>query len=166
MSWPTPTYTPPGGVAPHPYLSPFRLESILSHVVRFRCCSQRASSVSTGISSSRFPPPWEGPNLINQPHPDPALLTTEPPSADNIADDAAKLNIVSPDFKSHPATTTSVKDIPSDAAPPSTPSKRRRYLDEVEQEGSYLFNVAKQYLFHPAIAGGLLGLSAYFSYVV
>ncbi len=118
--------------------------------------------------SSRFPPPWEGPNLIYQPHPDPALLTTEPPSADNIADDAAKLNIVSSDFKSHPATTTSVKDVPSDAAPPapSTPSKRRRYLDEVEQEGSYLFNVAKQYLFHPAIAGGLLGLSAYIDGVV
>ncbi|RDX54970.1 hypothetical protein OH76DRAFT_1478465 [Lentinus brumalis] len=104
------------------------------------------------VAAHNAPPPSQ------QPHPDPALLTTEPPSADNIADDAAKLNIVSPDFKSHPATTTSVKDIPSDAAPPSTPSKRRRYLDEVEQEGSYLFNVAKQYLFHPAIAGGLLGL--------
>ncbi|KAI0745318.1 hypothetical protein C8Q76DRAFT_806736 [Earliella scabrosa] len=102
------------------------------------------------VAAQNAPPPSQ------QPHPDPALLTTEPPSASNIADDAAKLNVVAPDFKSNPATTTSIQDIPSDAQP--TPSKRRRYLDEVEQEGFYLFNVAKQYLLHPAVAGGLLGI--------
>ncbi|TBU47319.1 hypothetical protein BD309DRAFT_952250 [Dichomitus squalens] len=105
------------------------------------------------------PPPWEGPNLLHQPHPDPALLTTEPPSASNIADDAAKVNIVSPDFKRHPATNTSIQDIPSDISTPGgQPSKRRRYRDEVEQEGFYLYNLAKQYILHPAVAGGLLGL--------
>ncbi|RPD53508.1 hypothetical protein L227DRAFT_581275 [Lentinus tigrinus ALCF2SS1-6] len=106
------------------------------------------------VAAHNAPPPSE------QPHPDPALLTTELPSADNIADDAAKLNVVAPDFKEHPATATSVQDIPPDtsAPAPSTPSKRRRYLDEVEKEGFYLWNLVKQYLFHPAVAGGLLGL--------
>ncbi|OJT13113.1 hypothetical protein TRAPUB_10339 [Trametes pubescens] len=110
------------------------------------------------------PPPWEGPNLINQPHADQGLLTTEPPSADNIADDAAKLNIVSPDFKQHPATTTSVQDISPDLSTPGAPTggrksgKGRRYLDEAEQEGFYLWNVAKYYILQPSVAGGLVGL--------
>ncbi|CDO69192.1 hypothetical protein BN946_scf185042.g94 [Trametes cinnabarina] len=102
------------------------------------------------------------PPLSEQPHPDPALLTTEPPSADNIAEDASKLNIVSPDFKQHPATTTSVQDVPK-AATPGAPagageSRPRRYLHEAEEEGSYLWNVAKYYILQPGVAGGLLGL--------
>ncbi|KAI0743946.1 hypothetical protein C8Q80DRAFT_1272567 [Daedaleopsis nitida] len=102
------------------------------------------------VAAHNAPPPSQ------QPHPDPALLTTEPPSADNIAEDAAKVNIVAPDFKQHPATTTSIKDIPSDKY--SAPSKRRRYIDEAEEEGLYIWNLAKQYLLHPAVFGGLLGI--------
>ena len=96
----------------------------------------------------------------HQPQPDPALLTTEPPSADNIADDAAKINLVSPDFKKNPATKTSVQDIPSEA-PGEAPSRRRRYIDEIEEEGFYLWNLAKQYVLHPAVAGGLIGLGEF-----
>ena len=73
------------------------------------------------------------------------------------------MNIVSPDFKRHPATTTSIQDIPSEAPSGGEPSRRRRYIDEVEQEGVYLFNLAKQYVLHPAVAGGLIGLGTYFS---
>ncbi|KAI0645892.1 hypothetical protein C8Q79DRAFT_723341 [Trametes meyenii] len=105
-------------------------------------------------------PPWQGSNLINQPHPDPALLTTEPPSADNLADDAAKLNIVAPDFKQHPETVTSAQDITKDLPTPgeSKEGRSRRYLHEVEEEGFYLWNAARHYLLRPAVAGGLLGL--------
>ncbi|KAF7793770.1 hypothetical protein EIP86_004891 [Pleurotus ostreatoroseus] len=104
-----------------------------------------------------------------QPHPDPALLTTEPPSQDNIADDAAKLNIVSPDFKQHPATLTSIQDIPAESTPPvshphyhkeKAADRARRYAHQVEDEGFYLWNVTKHYLFRPAVAGGLLGVGA------
>ncbi|KAH9858872.1 hypothetical protein C2E23DRAFT_800451 [Lenzites betulinus] len=100
------------------------------------------------------------PPLSEQPHPDPGLLTTERPTADNIADDAAKVNIVSSDFKKHPATTTSNQDIPPDLPTPGAPkaSKSRRYLKDVEDEGFYLWNVAKYYILRPSVAGGLLGL--------
>lgn len=138
-------------------------QPLLHNVVRLRRCSQRAAPLSTGNPPNRHPPPWEGPNLINQPHADQGLLTTEPPSADNIADDAAKVNIVAPDFKQHPATTTSIQDIPADLPTPGAPSggrksKGRRYLDEAEQEGFYLWNVAKYYILQPSVAGGLVGL--------
>ncbi|PIL36066.1 hypothetical protein GSI_01726 [Ganoderma sinense ZZ0214-1] len=92
-----------------------------------------------------------------RPQPDPALLNTDPPTADNIADDAAKVNIVSPDFKQDPATETSTQDVPSGAPIPSG-GRRRRYIDEVEREGFYVGNLAKQYLLHPGVAGGLIGL--------
>ncbi|KAH9892744.1 hypothetical protein C8Q73DRAFT_746532 [Cubamyces lactineus] len=109
------------------------------------------------VAAQNAPPPSQ------QPHPDPALLTTERPTADNIAEDAAKLNVVAPDFKQHPATTTSVQDIPADIPTPGAPSgagesRPRRYLHEAEQEGFYLWNVAKHYILQPAVAGGLLGL--------
>lgn len=128
-----------------------------NHVVRIRCCSERPSSLSTGILCPRYPPPWETANLLNQPLPDPALLNTDPPTADNIADDAAKVNLVSPDFKQNPATETSVQDVPSGVPTPGG-GRRRRYIDEVEREGFYVWNLAKQYLLHPGVAGGLIGL--------
>ncbi|EIW62825.1 uncharacterized protein TRAVEDRAFT_26380 [Trametes versicolor FP-101664 SS1] len=109
------------------------------------------------VAAHNAPPPSQ------QPHADQGLLTTEPPSANNIADDGAKVNIVSSDFKKHPATTTSVQDIPADLPTPGAPkggrkSKGRRYLDEAEQEGFYLWNVAKYYILQPSVAGGLVGL--------
>ncbi|CCM00392.1 uncharacterized protein FIBRA_02422 [Fibroporia radiculosa] len=114
----------------------------------------------------RLTPPWASPDLSSQPHADPALLTTEPPSASNIADDAAKVNIVSPDFRAHPATVTSVGNIASDSppehpspgAPRSPKGNARKYLRDAEQEGSYLWNLTKHYLFRPSVAGGVLGL--------
>jgi len=119
------------------------------------------------IAAQNAPPPEL------QPHPDPALLTTEPPSQDNIADDAAKLNIVSADFKTNPATLTSEAAVPRHPEPVplsggtapakssgsgSAKDKARRYAHDAEEEGWYLWNVTKQYLFRPAVAGGLLGL--------
>jgi len=108
------------------------------------------------------------PPLSQQPHPDPALLTTQPPTADNIADDASKLNIVGPDFKSNPATLTSEQDIP--VQPPSqsrsyrfSPSSSHvqpqddRKLPKGKEAHSD-WEVAKHALFQPLTAGGLLGL--------
>lgn len=113
-------------------------------------------------------PPWQQPNLVNQPHPDPALLTTEPPTADNIADDAAKVNIVAPDFRSNPETTTSISGppppLPEDAHAPhgrDAKGKAKQYLHEAEEESFYLYARAKHYLFRPGVAGGLIGLCTY-----
>lgn len=117
------------------------------------------------ISHSMFPP-WQQPNLFNKPHPNPSLLTTEPPTANKIADDASKVNIVGPDFRSNPETTTSI----SGPLPPlredaySTPrgrdakGKAKQYLHEAEEESFYLYARARYYLFRPGVAGGLIGL--------
>ncbi|EKM54370.1 uncharacterized protein PHACADRAFT_196799 [Phanerochaete carnosa HHB-10118-sp] len=123
------------------------------------------------VAAHNAPPP------ALQPKPDPSLLTTEPPSQDNIADDAAKLNIVAPDFKQHPETTTSTAGVPiqpppqpvSGGVPPtssgSQPSREyraadaaKRYVHEAEEESLHLWTVAKQYLLRPGVAGGLLGI--------
>lgn len=103
-----------------------------------------------------------------QPHPDPALLNTTPPTASNVIDDTAKLNLVSPDYKSHLATKTSearhrIYDSDEDDEPlPGIPGKKKkktnRRLKEVEAEGLYLWDVTKHYLFRPGVAGGLVGL--------
>lgn len=87
-------------------------------------------------------------------------MNTEPPTADNIADDAVKLNIVSHDWKSNPATVTSEsRPAPSsEKVPAKAKAKARRYAHEAEVEGFHLWNVTKNYLFRPAVAGGLLGL--------
>ena len=86
------------------------------------------------------------------------MLNTDPPTADNIADDAAKINIVSHDFKSNPATVTSESKPPPDSERETAKAKARRYVHEAEEEGFHLWNVTKYYLFRPAVAGGLLGL--------
>ncbi|KAI0094650.1 hypothetical protein BDY19DRAFT_988466 [Irpex rosettiformis] len=117
------------------------------------------------------------PSSSDQPHPDPALLTTETPSHDSIADDAAKINIVAPDFKQNPATVTSTADIPAESAPVpisggvpdhTSPNEKSRgqnaadkakyYAQELEDEGFYLWNLAKHWLLRPGVAGGLLGV--------
>jgi hypothetical protein len=106
-------------------------------------------------------------------------LTTEPPSQDNIADDAAKLNIVSPDFKKHPATYTSTANVPVEPAPipisggvplhtpdddrsggKKASDKAKKLAHELEDEGSYLWALAKHHLLRPGVAGGLLGVGA------
>lgn len=118
------------------------------------------------VAAHNAPPP------SRQPHADQALFTTERPTADNIADDAAKLNLVSADFKTNPATVTSEQDVPRPArdvrGAPTTTEKRakgRRYLHEAEEESSYLWHLAQQYILHPAVAGGLMGLGEQFCFI-
>ncbi|KIK67009.1 hypothetical protein GYMLUDRAFT_238360 [Collybiopsis luxurians FD-317 M1] len=99
------------------------------------------------VAGSNIPP--------TQPQPDPALLNTEPPSASIVADDSAKVNLVHPQFKNHPATITSENRPPPDDAPSS---RKDRRFKEAEAEGLYLWNITKRYLFRPGVAGGLVGL--------
>jgi len=135
------------------------------HVVRFCRCYQRSPSFRTGMSSiDPFP---RGPQP-SQPHPDPALLNSTPPTASNVVDDTAKINVVSPEFKTHPATQTSEarrriygdndNDSDDEDPRPSRNKKSNRRLKEVEAESLYLWEVTKQYLFRPGVAGGLIGL--------
>lgn len=120
-----------------------------------------------------------------QPHADQNLLNTTQPSADPVADDAAKINIVPADFKSHPASKlwrcvsntkanllpamTSEADIIVDAdsgdefSPSESKHAKRRHAkskrrQEAEAEGLYIWETAKHYLFRPGVAGGLVGL--------
>lgn len=39
-------------------------------------------------------------------------------------------------------------------------AKAKRYVHEVEEEGSHLWDVTKRYLLRPGVAGGLLGVGA------
>lgn len=111
----------------------------------------------------------------NNATPDPALLQTARPHRDIVADDAAKVNVVSPDFKVHPATVTSetdilVEDASSDetdpGAAPGAPKKARksrknkakRELRKAEDEGLYLWELAKEQILRPGVAGGLVGV--------
>jgi len=107
-------------------------------------------------------------NIKRTPHADPSLLNTQPSSADNIADDGAKVNVVSADFKSNPATYTSegritiddeYDDLPSNHDDrKKKPKKANKGYREAEAEGEYIWEVTKQYLFRPGVAGGLIGL--------
>ncbi|GBE80965.1 hypothetical protein SCP_0306880 [Sparassis crispa] len=101
------------------------------------------------VAAQNAPPPSA------QPHPDPALLNTTAPSADNIADDAAKVNLVAPDFTSHPQTLTSL-DAPRPQTVQGPPSPRP--TNDVRDSHDDLWQLTKHYLFHPAVAGGSLGL--------
>ncbi|EIN11334.1 hypothetical protein PUNSTDRAFT_62791 [Punctularia strigosozonata HHB-11173 SS5] len=117
--------------------------------------------------------------LLRQPHPDPALLTTPDDVRDGtaVADDAAKVNLVPSDFKEHPATITSEteirvpqteEDVPTgkgNAKAAKAKSKLHQLEDEArkdwskaQDEGFYLWNVVKEQLFRPGVAGGLIGI--------
>lgn len=108
-----------------------------------------------------------------QPHPDPSLLNTQPPTADNIADDAAKVNVVSADFKSNPATYTSegrlavdeqyddVMTGHNDSRKYKAEKKVNKAYREAEAEGEYIWEVIKQHLLRPGVAGGLVGLGKF-----
>ena len=114
------------------------------------------------------------------------MLNTDPPSGSNIADDASKVNVVAHDFKEHPETVTSTADVPVESAPvpisggipdhagsstDEKPDERSRgqraadkakhYAHELEDEGFYLWNLAKHQLLRPGVAGGLLGVGEY-----
>ncbi|PAV24108.1 40S ribosomal S18-coprinopsis cinerea [Pyrrhoderma noxium] len=115
------------------------------------------------VTAHNAPPP------SMQPKPDPALLNTEQPKSGIVADDTAKVNIVSPDFKRDPTTVTSEKhpiedvsesDGEEDNTNGSQKRKRRvrRKLQEAEQEAVDVWTVAKEKLLQPGVAGGLVGV--------
>jgi hypothetical protein len=110
-----------------------------------------------------------------QPHPDPSLLNTNPYPASNVADDGAKVNVVSSDFKSNPATFTSEAQVTVDddygdlntttragANNKNFKKNAKKGFREAEAEGEYLWEITKQYILRPGVAGGLVGLSAFF----
>ncbi|KZT28921.1 hypothetical protein NEOLEDRAFT_1057143 [Neolentinus lepideus HHB14362 ss-1] len=96
------------------------------------------------------------------PHPDPALLNTGSESFDDVADDAAKVNVVPSDFKQHPHTVTSETEVvrETDESVPPVPKKdkAKKRLHQAEVEGVYLWEIAKEHLLRPGVAGGLLGI--------
>jgi len=116
------------------------------------------------------------PPAVEQPHADPGLLNVEVPEITRPADDSAKVNVVASDFKQHPTTVTSEAkivvdhaddeddddDFPSSSSGPSkravNKKKANKALKEAEAEGAYIWGAAKQYLFRPGVAGGLIGL--------
>ncbi|EPQ57410.1 hypothetical protein GLOTRDRAFT_92447 [Gloeophyllum trabeum ATCC 11539] len=100
----------------------------------------------------------------NEPHPDPALLNTEPPTA-GVADDTLKVNVVPSDFRAHPATVTSEKtvytepELPEAPGAPSKKDKAKKRLHQAEDEGLHLWEVTKQTVLQPGVAGGLIGIA-------
>ncbi|KAI0793270.1 hypothetical protein C8Q75DRAFT_804087 [Abortiporus biennis] len=104
------------------------------------------------VASHNAPPPSE------QPQPDPALLTTEPPTADNIADDASKLNIVSSNFKSNPATVTSERDIPAEYEYPTDKTTHPKQGADKSARDSQWWNRLQLGLHSPSVAGVNVGL--------
>lgn len=113
------------------------------------------------VAAHNAPPPSE------QPHADPALLTTPAdvePSA-SAADDGAKVNVVSADFKDHPVTLTSeaADSIPPYSPPSGKPSARKRANDaekKVEAKGQQLWVTVHEHLMRPGFAGGLIGVGS------
>jgi len=102
------------------------------------------------VAASNAPP------LSQQPQPDPALLTTTPPTHCAVADDAAKVNIVGPGFKDHPRTYTSEANKIIYNDPVSSPSPKPK--KEPENEYENVWETTKSYLLQPGVAGGLIGI--------
>jgi hypothetical protein len=92
-----------------------------------------------------------------QPRPNPALLNTTAPTHSSVADDALKINIVAPDFKEHPRTTTSearTGDFTGGHQIPASPKDESH-----ESEVQNMWEATKCFLFRPGVAGGLIGIS-------
>jgi len=104
----------------------------------------------------------------DQPLPDPALLNTTKPTASGVADDTAKVGVVSPGFKQNPATTTSTHQPPrygeeeSDSSPhrrtAKSKSKAKKAVHDAEKEAIHWSAVAKELMLRPPVAGGLVGV--------
>ncbi|KAK0485675.1 hypothetical protein IW261DRAFT_1451495 [Armillaria novae-zelandiae] len=94
----------------------------------------------------------------SNPLPDTGLLNTAPSSANPVVDDTTKVNLVPSDFKSNPITATSASAPPPDSDLPSNKKPDNRHLREVKQEGYYLWDIAKDYLLRPGVAGGIIGI--------
>jgi len=99
-----------------------------------------------------------------QAHADPALLNTQSPTASNIADDTAKVGVVAPDFKKHPATETSEfqpKTVYTSKKSSKSPSKRTHRdfnSKEVADEAAHWAAVVKEVVLRPGVASGLVGV--------
>ncbi|KAJ8507920.1 hypothetical protein ONZ45_g9763 [Pleurotus djamor] len=109
------------------------------------------------------------PSPADQPRPDPGLLNTAEPSSATVLDDTKKVNLVHPSLKDAPVTETSISrpapdsqalsdDDEGNLKPNKSKTNRSRRIQEVEAEGAYLWQLTKQYLFRPGVAGGLIGL--------
>lgn len=105
----------------------------------------------------------------DQPLPDPALLNTTKPTASGVADDTAKVGLVSPNFKENPATTTSTYKPPryneeeSDSSPhhrakKDNKAKAKKAAHDTKKEAIHWSVVAKELVLRPPIAGGLVGV--------
>ena len=98
-----------------------------------------------------------------QPKPDPALLNTGSSRSDAVADDTSKVNVVPADFKDKPSTFTSEtrESIVRDAEPAG--DEGRSHAHKAEAEGLHYWEVAKEHLIRPAVAGGLIGIGEHTS---
>ncbi|EFI28198.1 hypothetical protein CC1G_14225 [Coprinopsis cinerea okayama7 len=100
------------------------------------------------------------------PQPDPALLNTTPPTDHTVVDDAAKVNVVGPDFKENPHTafeenirrnvSTSESEGDDDRG---DGSKRRKHRRHRKHHPQTLWDQATEYLLRPGVAGGLVGIA-------
>ena len=108
----------------------------------------------------------------DQPIPDPALLNTTKSTASGVADDTAKVGIVSPNFKENPATTTSTYQPPQYDEEESDPSphrrnaaknkaKAKRVARDAEKEAIHWSAVLKEIVLRPPVAGGLVGVGEF-----
>jgi len=110
----------------------------------------------------------------DQPLPNPALFNTTKPTASGVADDIAKVGVVSSNFKQNPATTTSTYQPPryeeeSDSSPhhrtkkdnkakADNKVKAKKLARDAEKEAIHWSAVVKELLFRPPVAGGLIGV--------
>ncbi|KAK0461390.1 uncharacterized protein EV420DRAFT_196480 [Desarmillaria tabescens] len=92
------------------------------------------------------------------PLPDTGLLNTTRPSANPVVDDTAKVTIVPSDYKSNPVTATSANAPSQDLDSPPNKKRPNRQHHKVEDEGYYFWDVAKDYLLRPGVAGGIIGI--------
>jgi len=102
-------------------------------------------------------------------HRDPALLNTTPPTKAPV-DDSLKVAMAPSDFKQNPHTTTSETFIvEQDSAGEETKENVKRKgrvakargkqaLGEAERETAYYWEVTKEQLLRPGVAGGLMGI--------
>src|SRR5258708_16853014 len=106
------------------------------------------------------------PPLSQQPHPDPALLNTTPPTHSNTVDDTLELNVVGTDIKVHPETSRSEGPKIDELSEGYQPPKANKPKKGLEDESRDVWGVTKYYLFRPGIAGGLIGISTWYrSYI-
>ncbi|KAF9218495.1 hypothetical protein BS17DRAFT_883398 [Gyrodon lividus] len=104
------------------------------------------------------------PSPSRQPHPT-SFITNQGPTTSEV-DDTAKVNVVSGDFSDEPATYTAPEIfVPVEPEVKHTKGEEKafrggcsRRLQETAVEGSYLWQLTKQCLFRPGVAGGLVGL--------